>query len=231
VTESEVAAPPPGLDGWNILIADDNALVRELFTAYLTEQGACCTTAVDGLEAIDRCSRGNFDALVLDLSMPWADGYEVVRRLRASGGRGVRIVGVSAHAAGAEREKALAACMEAFLVKPVVLAELAAAVAGRAVARSAARWPGDTALQAKLEQQFRAELPQLLAELAAARAAEDFERISLRAHYLKNSADVLEHRALQVACIGLEAAATAGDPVACAAAWERLQGAAQSALR
>ena len=79
----ETVAPraPATLHGRRVLIADDNPLVRELYAAHLGRLGACCETVADGERAAARAGSGDFAAVVLDLSMPGLDGYEVMVRI------------------------------------------------------------------------------------------------------------------------------------------------------
>ncbi|MCC7243525.1 MAG: response regulator [Acidobacteria bacterium] len=69
----------------NILIADDDALVRLALNRVVQRVGATHVTEVsNGLDAIDRLENGRYDLLVLDLVMPGMDGFEVLQMVRAS---------------------------------------------------------------------------------------------------------------------------------------------------
>jgi signal transduction histidine kinase/ActR/RegA family two-component response regulator len=206
------------LRGRRILVADDNALVRDLFVSFLTECGAVCATATDGVEAVRRLRNEPFEAVVLDLAMPRLDGVSAVRQLRRDRPDGRwRIVGVSAHASGLEREEALAAGMDAFLVKPVALPELARALAPEI------DWippvqPFDR-MRAHFEQRFRAEAAAQGESVDRAWQRGEWKEIQGAAHYLKNSADVVGDEGLSAACAALEAAARARDHATGAEAW------------
>lgn len=69
-----------------ILIADDNPDNRELLSRRLTQQGHEVVTVSDGGHALEILGRETFDLLLLDIMMPFLNGFEVLRRLR-SGGR------------------------------------------------------------------------------------------------------------------------------------------------
>jgi CheY-like chemotaxis protein len=215
------ASGPVSLRHRRILIADDNPLVRELFVTHLGDLGAWCDVASDGEDALRCARRGNYDGMVLDLAMPQRDGLSVARTLRAEGHRTLRIVGVSAHASGAEREQALAAGMDDFLIKPVELAALATALAdaGNASAPEIRQAEAATGLQSRLAELFRADLPQQAAAIEQAAQAGDWRDLVSRAHYLKNSAAVVRDDALYAACGELEAAAGKRDTAAVQAAW------------
>lgn len=199
------------LAGWQILVVDDNPMVRDLFVSCLQQQGALCTTAADGLAALELATQRDFHALVLDLSMPWLDGGETARRLRARPGRQPRIIGVSAHAGTEEREQALAAGMDAFLIKPVELSDLVRALTNQAPTETP---PLDDGLLARFREQFQLEAPALRAGLRM--DATDTTLLRRRVHYLKNSADVVRHRPIAEACRELEAILTAPDRAALA---------------
>ena len=189
------------LQGRRLLVVDDNTLVRELFAACLAAQGADCETVADGESALARCQTEPPDVVVLDISMPGIDGYEVARRLRRLT-VSPRLVGVSAHADGAERARALQAGMDAFLVKPVALPDLIQAVAASPTG------PGRAApYPLRLEHMraiFSQEAPDLRREIRLAAAAGDLERLRARIHYLRNSADIARYDELGLLCAQLE---------------------------
>ncbi len=207
--DTKVLLASPVLRGRRILVVDDNPLVRELFIAFLTEQGAMCAAATTGAEALAQGDASGFDAIILDLALPDGDGTEFVRPLRARA-QAARLIGVSAHASAADRERALKAGMDAFLTKPVSLGSLAAAVVD-APAGSSAGYVGfrtADALRERLARQFARELPAQRAALGDALAARDWYRVETLAHHLKNSAVVVRDDALFDVCTGLEQAAT-----------------------
>lgn len=215
-TVSTPAIPSISLHGRRVLVVDDNTLVRELFVTFLTEQGMHCTAAASAAAALAALHAAGADAVVLDLALPDEDGTRLVPRLRHAA-PGLRIVGVSAHAGAIEREQALAAGMDAFLAKPVALADLAAALAGGNVTLSPPT--GSPGLRKRLEREFRRELPDRRAALASAIAAGDRARARDGAHYLANSAAVLHDEPLLQACAELVEAADRADPKAIATHW------------
>ncbi len=213
--DSSGALPP--LTGRHVLVVDDNVLVRELFVASLQEAGARCTAAEDGEQAIAAVEQENFDAVVLDLSMPRLDGLGAARRLRATG-RAVRIIGVSAHAGESEREEALAAGMDAFLVKPVSLDVLLSTIIAEPEGE---RPPVDNIakLIERLREQFRGLAAEEGAGIAEAIASRDFTTACVRAHHLMNSAAVVRDDRLFEACVQAETAARNHDDAALKVAW------------
>ncbi len=220
----EAAAPAalPAGPAPRVLVVDDNRLVRELFVTSLTERGARCRVAGSGAEGLARAAAAAPEVIVLDLALPDGDGADLVPRFRALA-PGARIIGVSAHAGPAERARALAAGMDEFIVKPVPLAALWAAVIGAPPAPAAPRphFELPAALRDRLREEFGRELPARRAELAAAMHAADWTRVRATTHYLRNSALVVQATALFEACTGLEEAAVAGDAAAATRWWPR----------
>lgn len=72
------------LDDEVILVADDNPLNRDLLARRLAAQGYRVETVNDGLAALARLERAGVSLLLLDIMMPGADGFEILRRMRAS---------------------------------------------------------------------------------------------------------------------------------------------------
>lgn len=68
----------------SILLADDNKYVLDSLTSYIeeTEDLEIVSKVKNGREALDIIERGDCDIVVLDLSMPEFDGYEVLRQLK-----------------------------------------------------------------------------------------------------------------------------------------------------
>lgn len=65
-----------------VLIADDDAKIRELLELYLTKEGFAVEQAADGAEAILKAQQLKPDLIVLDVMMPVLDGMEVCRQVR-----------------------------------------------------------------------------------------------------------------------------------------------------
>jgi CheY-like chemotaxis protein len=70
------------LDGpLRVLIADDDRAVRSLLVTVLTRQGYAVDSVQNGAEAIQKLAASEYFAILLDLMMPIADGYEVIAYL------------------------------------------------------------------------------------------------------------------------------------------------------
>ncbi len=112
-----------------VLVADDNAVNQLLLRRMLERFGCSVTVAVDGREAVEAWAPGRFDLVLMDCEMPVMDGYDATREIR-SRERGTRtpILAVTARVMPEERERCAAVGMDGFLSKPVVQAELIAAL-------------------------------------------------------------------------------------------------------
>ncbi len=100
-----------------ILIADDDADSRLIYSDFLRAQGWTVFTAADGRTAIDKAVELGPNAIVLDLAMPRVDGWTVMKRLRDSSWT-ANIPIVVLTALGSAREDAFQAGCDAYLAKP-----------------------------------------------------------------------------------------------------------------
>ena len=111
----------------HLLVVDDEPALRETLERALAAEGYAVETAPDGVAALRAVARSEPDAIVLDVLMPGADGFEVTRRLRADGHR-VPILLLTARDAVGDRVEGLDAGADDYLVKPFALDELLARV-------------------------------------------------------------------------------------------------------
>jgi CheY-like chemotaxis protein len=104
-----------------LVLAEDNADSRELLQMALEQMGHSVVPCSDGLTAVERAVTQRPDAMLIDLGLPGRAGFEVARRIRETLGRGVRLVALTGYGQVADRERALEAGFDAFLVKPADL--------------------------------------------------------------------------------------------------------------
>jgi CheY-like chemotaxis protein len=124
--------PAAELTGARVLVVEDDADTRDFLGFALRSAGVKPALAATAAEALARLTAEAFDLVVSDLSMPGADGYALIRRLReldaAAGGRRPAVA-LTAHAGPDDRRRALEAGFDAYLVKPVDAKDLAGVVA------------------------------------------------------------------------------------------------------
>jgi two-component system response regulator MprA len=127
-----------------VLVVDDEPDVRHSLEGGLTFEGYDVTTAPDGGRALGLLAEGLPDVVVLDVMMPFVDGLEVCRRIRAKG-YDVPVLLLTARDATDDRVDGLDAGADDYLVKPFALEELLARL--RALLRRARGGAGDGRLE------------------------------------------------------------------------------------
>lgn len=108
-----------------ILLAEDERDLNNIITQKLTADGYSVDRCFDGEEAINILSYTEFDAVILDIMMPKADGFAVLRALR-SAGRPTPVMFLTAKDAVADRVRGLDSGANDYLVKPFSFEELSA---------------------------------------------------------------------------------------------------------
>jgi putative two-component system response regulator len=112
-----------------ILVVDDDTANRELLQEFLAAEGLEVMTAVDGRSSLAEFVRFKPDLVLLDVNMPFVDGFEVCRRLKSSPEtRLTPVVLVTALSATEDRVKGIKAGADGFLSKPFDQSELLAHV-------------------------------------------------------------------------------------------------------
>ncbi len=108
-----------------ILLAEDEEDLNHIITQKLTSDGYSVDSCFDGREAMDILSYTDYDAVILDVMMPKADGYAVLRSLRDAG-KTTPVLFLTAKDAVADRVKGLDCGANDYLVKPFSFEELSA---------------------------------------------------------------------------------------------------------
>ena len=103
-----------------ILIVEDNEMNRDMLSRRLIKKGFSVEIAVDGQAGYDMAHESKPDLILLDMSLPIMDGWEVARRLKADDEtNGIPIIALTAHAMAGDREKSLKAGCDDYDTKPV----------------------------------------------------------------------------------------------------------------
>ena len=114
-----------GLSGKHVLVAEDNGLNQEIVEELLKTVGISVDIARNGNEAVNKfasSSPGTYDLVLMDIQMPYLDGYEATRAIRALShpdAKRVPVVAMTANVFADDVAKARAAGMNAHLGKPV----------------------------------------------------------------------------------------------------------------
>ena len=108
-----------------ILLVEDNEMNRDMLARRLIKRGYEVAIAIDGAQALRLAKSEAPDLILMDMSLPILDGWEVTRRLKAdSDTRSTPVIALTAHAMAGDRDKALEAGCEAYETKPVELPRL-----------------------------------------------------------------------------------------------------------
>ena len=112
-----------------ILIVEDNEMNRDMLSRRLLKRGYEVSIAVDGEQGLVMARSESPALILMDMSLPGLDGWEVSRRLKADAQtKDIGIIAITAHAMAGDREKALAAGCDDFDTKPIELTRLLAKI-------------------------------------------------------------------------------------------------------
>lgn len=113
-----------------IVVADDDADIRDLVVFKLEQSGHDVVAVGDGAAAVDACRDAVPDLAVLDVMMPGMSGFDACRALRADPAlAGIPVILLTARAQEADIEQGFSAGAEDYVVKPFSPRELASRVA------------------------------------------------------------------------------------------------------
>jgi CheY-like chemotaxis protein len=119
--------------GLRVLVAEDNQVNQRVMERILQRSGHTVTLVGDGVAALAAFEREPFDVILMDIQMPQMDGFETTAAIRERtrpGAPRVPIIALTAHALKGDMERCLAAGMDGYLSKPIVIKHLEATLAG-----------------------------------------------------------------------------------------------------
>ena len=131
---ADTPAPPTRQDALaplNILLAEDDPANRYFIRNILEKMKIRLWTAENGHEVLELWKAQDFDCILMDIQMPVMDGIETTKRIRnshAGAKADIPIIALTSYAMAGDQEKFLAAGMDAYLSKPVQLADLTQAI-------------------------------------------------------------------------------------------------------
>jgi CheY-like chemotaxis protein len=234
-------APRPSVRPLRILVAEDNATNQKLVTAVLESRGHAVTVAPNGRVAVERAAAESFDVILMDVQMPELGGLEAtaeIRTLERSTGAHVPIVAMTAHAMTGDRERCLAAGMDAYVSKPLRQEDLFGAINALFISRPAEPAPaepaldepaliagfgGNRALLLEVAEVFLADSLGLMTAIRRAVDARDAGALVAPAHALKGSVGLFTQAGAYRTVQQLERMGKSGDVGGAAAACEELE--------
>lgn len=115
-----------------VLLAEDSPVNQKLAVALLEKYGHHVTVVANGREALAAYDAQPFDLILMDVQMPEMDGYDAtaaIREQERQSGQHIPIIALTAHAMKGDRERCLAAGMDAYVSKPIRAEQLLHAIA------------------------------------------------------------------------------------------------------
>src|SRR5215471_1385311 len=108
-----------------ILLVEDLLASQVLLSRILSDEGHNVRIAQDGIEAVQQAQAEDFDLVLMDVQMPRMDGLQATAAIRELARESsLPIIAMTARRIAGDRERCLAAGVDAFLTKPIDRAEL-----------------------------------------------------------------------------------------------------------
>ncbi|MBL8333257.1 MAG: response regulator, partial [Rubrivivax sp.] len=125
---AEPPRPQPERAPVRVLVAEDNPVNQRVALRLLQHLGYEADLAGNGLEVLQAVARTDYDLVLMDIQMPEMDGVQAAREIvrRRGPGQRPRIVAMTANAMPGDREAYIAAGMDGYVAKPIMIEELAA---------------------------------------------------------------------------------------------------------
>ena len=127
-----------------VLLAEDSAVNQKVVTLLLEKRGHHVDVAENGVAALQVMANAQFDVVLMDVQMPEMNGFETtaaIREKERSAGGHVPIVALTAYALRGDRERCLAAGMDAYVSKPIRSDDLFCVIESLAQGAAAAESP------------------------------------------------------------------------------------------
>jgi CheY-like chemotaxis protein len=119
---AQMEIPANLLEGWDIVVLEDEQDSLEVAEIILNEYGANVHTASNGKDGLDVVRRIKPRFVISDLSMPVMDGWGFISGMKADGELAqIPVIALTAHAMVGDRERAIAAGFHNYLTKPLTV--------------------------------------------------------------------------------------------------------------
>lgn len=110
---------PANTVAWRILLVEDDKSCQKLAQCILAKAGFTVELAGNGRQALDIIQQNRFDLVLMDMQMPQMDGLAATREIRKLGLKDLPILGLTANAFAADRQRCIDAGMNDWITKPV----------------------------------------------------------------------------------------------------------------
>ncbi len=108
-----------------VLLVEDNEMNRDMLSRRLIKRSYEVVMAFDGQEGVDKARTETPDIILLDMSLPVLDGWEVAKILKKEDStKGIPIIALTAHAMTGDKQKTLDAGCDDYDTKPVEIKRL-----------------------------------------------------------------------------------------------------------
>jgi two-component system sensor histidine kinase/response regulator len=223
----------------HILLVEDNPVNQRLVVRLLEKRGHSVVVANNGKEGLAAFAKESFALVLMDVQMPEMDGFaatKAIRQQEESTNTHVPIIALTAHAMRGDRERCLAAGMDAYLSKPLQAQQLFEMIGqlvpssasaqrvegeGRSDGGSAgaifdqqtalAQVEGDQELLQEIVGLFLAETPELQSAIRESIARHDSKALEQAAHSVKGAVSSFGAQAAREAALKLEVIGRDGD--------------------
>ena len=112
--------------GNNILIVDDEELIRSVIRDYLEEENYTCDEADNGSKAIELVENNNYDLIIMDIMMPHMDGYQALREIKIL--KNIPVIMLSARTEEIDKLQGFSLGIDDYVTKPFSPKELIARI-------------------------------------------------------------------------------------------------------
>ena len=209
-----------------ILVAEDNVVNQKLAKRMLEKSGHTVVLTGTGREALAALKFTEFDVIFMDVQMPEMNGFETtaaIREKELTTGAHIPIIALTAHAMTGDRDRCIAAGMDAYVSKPIRARELfealyrtveaggAKPLAGRDQSPSVDGFEGDPELMHEIARLFLDDYPARMREIAEAVARRDACVLERTTHTLRGSAANFNAQEAVDVLLALESMGRRGD--------------------
>ena len=127
-----------------ILIVDDEEKIREVIKEYALFNEYETDEAEDGMQAVDKCSKSDYDLIIMDIMMPKLDGFTAVKQIRKY--KDIPVIMLSARGEEYDKLHGFELGIDDYVVKPFSPKELMARCAAVLSRKGGAKKDGDEVL-------------------------------------------------------------------------------------